>query len=390
MGRKILHLADLHLGFGHDYLGDAADERAREADSVLDRVAAWLVGPNPPDVGAVLIAGDLFDNYSPDESLAAKATRALRRIVDAGIGVITVPGNHDEWTYPDGVFRRFSASWPGTLVTSAEPRHVATLDLEGLRVEVASCLFHQGRNRPSAEWENPFGSTRGTEVKRIGLFHGTIDRIRGKVAEGDRAFRLDFNRLAGWGIDYLALGHIHKRGEFSSGSCIAHYPGPVEGRGFVDPGSPLISLIDLEGAVAAIQGIDSLALGIRARNVGQAIVNLAGIADRAHLEREIAAKAPPGSAPSVLRVVLRGRSAFAIPIDDVRRALAPRFLHLEIVPEEPGSELGDWEALAGQRSLEGIFVRKILERRAAAPAEQARLFPLAAEEGLRALGRGSE
>ncbi len=390
MGSRILHIADLHLGFAHEYLGDAAEGRAREADLVLDRIAAWLVGSDPPDVGAVLIAGDLFENYDPDEALAERAARALRRIADAGIAVLTVPGNHDEWTYPNGVFRRFASSWPGTLVTSVEPEHVATLDLDGLRVEVASCLFHQGRNRPSSEWKNPFGSPGGPNMKRVGLFHGTVDRIRGKIAEGARAFVLDLDHLAGWGLDYLALGHIHKRGEFSAGSCVAHYPGPIEGKNFDDPGSPSLSIVDLRGAVAMIESVDSRPLGIRSREVGRTVIDLTRIADHAHLEREIASLAPQTAPPPIARVVLRGRAAFPLPIDEIRRAQASRFLHLEIVPDEPGIELGDWESLAPQRSLEGIFVRRIIEKRAAAPPDQARLWTLAAEEGLRALGRGVE
>jgi DNA repair protein SbcD/Mre11 len=390
MGSKILHLADLHLGFAHEFLGDAAEGRAREADLVLDRIATWLVGSEPRDIGAVLIAGDLFQNYDPGDALAERATRALRRITDAGIAVLTVPGNHDEWTYPTGVFRRLASSWPGTLVTSAEPEHVATLDLDGLRVEVASCLFHQGRNRPSAEWNNPLGSPRGPDVKRVGLFHGTVDRIRGKITEGARAFVLDLDHLAGWGLDYLALGHIHKRSDFRAGSCVAHYPGPIEGKNFDDPGSASLSIVDLRGAVATIESVDSRALGIRSREVGRTVIDLVRIVDRAHLEREIASIAPQTAPPPVARIVLRGRAAFPLPMDEIRRALAPRFLHLEIVPDEPGIELGDWESLATQRSLEGIFVRRILEKRATAPPDQTRLWTLAAEEGLHALGRGVE
>lgn len=388
MGRLILHLADLHLGFAHAYLGDAAEVRAREADLVLDRIADWLTGPSFPDVGAVLIAGDLFENYNPDDALAERVVRALRRIKDGGIDILTVPGNHDEWTYPAGVFRARSTTWPGTLVTSVEPEHVATLDLGGLRVEVASCLFHQGKNRPSKEWKNPFGPSTASEVRRIGLFHGTVDRIRGKIAEGARAFVLDLDHLAGWGLCYLALGHIHKRSEWSAGSCLAHYPGPIEGKGFDDPGAASLSLIDLRGPAPRIESIDSRAIGIRTRDVGRSVIDMVRITDRAHLEREIASLAPQRAAPPILRVALRGRAAFPLAIDEIRRSLAERFLRLEIVPDGPGVELGDWESLASQRSLEGIFVRRILEKRAQSPPDQARLWNLAAEEGLHALGRG--
>ena len=56
---RILHLADLHLGRSHGYLGDRAAERRTEADGVLRRVVYRVLG-DPIEVDAGIPAGDFF------------------------------------------------------------------------------------------------------------------------------------------------------------------------------------------------------------------------------------------------------------------------------------------------------------------------------------------
>ncbi len=391
MAKKILHLADLHLGSGQDYLGAAAVERTAEADSVLDRIADWITNGGATEVGAVLIAGDLFQTPWPEDALVTHVVRALERIRQTGVDLITVPGNHDEWTYNDGVFRKWASTWPGTLVQNREPELIATIELGERTIEVVSCCFDQGRNRPSSTWKNPFAGPRGPGSRRVGLFHGTLDRLGGIITEGERAFKLDFGRLAEWGIDYLALGHIHKRQSMREGDCLALYPGPIEGRGFDDPGSPDLCLVDLDSSPPRIQSVDAVALGIRSRKVATLTIDLVQIADLEALERRILAVPIPDRPPPILRVALRGSADFVGSIEELRRRLAIHFFHLEIEFACVSGPLGDWERLATHKSLEGIFVRKVIEKRNAADSpDEKSIWEEAATAGLRALGRSRE
>lgn len=387
MGQSILHLADLHLGASHDYLGSRGQERAREADGVLDRLAEWIAmaGAGSRDIAAILIAGDLFDCPTPPDPFVMQVIRALRRIESAGIRVVTVPGNHDEWTYPNGVFRRYESTWPGTLVRCAAPEIVETLELEGgMGVEIVSCAFHQGRNPRPDDWTSPFANPPEEGTRRVGLFHGTLDRVGEYLAGGERAFRLDLDRLASWGIDYLALGHIHKRQEFRSGACHAIYPGPIEGKGFDDPGAGELTLIDFTQEGVRVSTCDARALGIRARDVEIWTVDPIGIADAAHLEGEIEKRA---DAARILRVALTGPCRFAVDFDDITRRLGPRFYHLEIEGDDgAGYALGDWEAISSQRTPAGVFARRVIEARDAEPGGDPRFWDEVAAAGLRALG----
>ncbi|MGB4726025.1 MAG: metallophosphoesterase, partial [Thermogutta sp.] len=122
MRDTILHLADLHL--------DASPE-ARLDDAVrawllgarrriLNALASWIAR-DESRIGLVLIAGDLFDRHDPPQEVVSEARTALAEIARL-VPVVTVPGNHDEYSYAQCVYRR--GDWPGVLVTSPEPQLV--------------------------------------------------------------------------------------------------------------------------------------------------------------------------------------------------------------------------------------------------------------------------
>ena len=120
MRSRILHLADLHLGETHDYLGPSADARRAEADGVLRRITDLVLAPDSP-VGGVVIAGDLFETHDPAPSLVEAVLADLTRLRAENIRLLTVPGNHDEYSYPSSVYRRYGSRWPDRLVTNPAP-----------------------------------------------------------------------------------------------------------------------------------------------------------------------------------------------------------------------------------------------------------------------------
>ena len=127
---NLLHVADLHMGWGHGYLGGRSAERRAEADGVIDRIVEFALDPDHR-IKAVLVAGDLFDSPNPPEETSGRVIAALTRLEGAGIRVVTVPGNHDEYSYPDSVYRRHEGRWPGILITSPEPGFATVLELGG-------------------------------------------------------------------------------------------------------------------------------------------------------------------------------------------------------------------------------------------------------------------
>ena len=87
---KILHLADLHLGAS--VYEKPGRPRLAEFLAAVDR--AWELAVEE-DADAVVVAGDVFDGYRPDPEVEREWAARVSRLMDAGIPLAVVLGNHD-------------------------------------------------------------------------------------------------------------------------------------------------------------------------------------------------------------------------------------------------------------------------------------------------------
>ena len=89
---KIYFVADVHLGL------DANDPAAREK-----RFLEWLRSIRNPETKAVWLLGDIWDFWYEYRDVipreAARVTAQILNLVDDGIEVYYIPGNHDIWLY---------------------------------------------------------------------------------------------------------------------------------------------------------------------------------------------------------------------------------------------------------------------------------------------------
>ena len=90
--KKVYFVADVHLGL------DANDPKARE-----ERFVQWLRSVRTPETKAVWLLGDIWDFWYEYRDLipreAARVTAQIINLVDDGIEVYYIPGNHDIWLY---------------------------------------------------------------------------------------------------------------------------------------------------------------------------------------------------------------------------------------------------------------------------------------------------
>ena len=90
----IYFVADVHLGLKAGPEGPAE----REA-----RFVEWLHSINRPDTEALWLLGDIWDFWYEYRDLipreAARVTAAIIGLLEAGIKVYYIPGNHDVWLY---------------------------------------------------------------------------------------------------------------------------------------------------------------------------------------------------------------------------------------------------------------------------------------------------
>ena len=365
---RILHLADLHLGAGHNHLGPRAAERREEADGLLGRLADFALQPES-GVGAAIIAGDLFDGHDPPARLVERVLHDLGRLEAGGVRVCTVPGNHDEYSYPNGVYRRWADSWPGTLVTGPVPERVVSWSLEGLAVDLYAMAFIEGRSRP------PYDrfTVEPSPAEKIVVLHGSLD-----VPWSDRSLPLRSENLASLDVDYIALGHIHRPMDRRVGQAWACYPGRIEGGGFDDPGGAGMVVIDLAAGELRPQRLPFPSQPVRTEPW-----NISGLASEDDLSARLEALADPRA---IVRVRLSGLPGFPLRAERLLVRFAPRFFHLEINAGEAEALPPDLEEAAAEPTVRGFFAGIATERVAAAPTAKRDLHQAALRFGWDAFG----
>lgn len=363
---RILHLADLHLGDGHAYLGSAAAARAREADSLLRRIVDFVL--ESERIGGVILAGDLFDHYAPPAALVDSVLSDLNRLREAGVRTLTVPGNHDEYSYPGCVYRQHEASWPDTLVTRPSPGKVAHWMLDDVEVDLYAMAYVAGRSHP------PFDAfdVEPGPARKIAVLHGSLD-----TNWSDRSIPLSRSNLEKLGLDYIALGHLHRPREIRTGSGWIAYPGRIEGGGYSDPGGA--DLLEVEFTP---RGTELHRAPFASRRIETLRWNVSTIDSEAELQSRME-RERSRDARRILRIELSGVAGFPIEARALEEKWRGRFHHLEIRSE--ASVAADLERLASEPTVRGEFARIARDAIAGATDQRERAIAEAAlREGLAA------
>jgi DNA repair protein SbcD/Mre11 len=214
---RLVHLADVHLGFRQYQRQTPAGINQREADVArsLRRVVDQVIELRPE---LVLIAGDVFHTVRPTNPAILHAflefSRLRQSLPDARI--VMIAGNHDTpRTAETGcILRLFSPL--GIDVVEGGPQWV-TVDEHDLRI-LAVPDMAQGKPRlepdPNAKYN-------------ILLLHGEIEGVLPKYGrELERApMEITLEELGPQRWDYVALGHYHV---YRSVAPNAFYSGSVD------------------------------------------------------------------------------------------------------------------------------------------------------------------
>jgi DNA repair exonuclease SbcCD nuclease subunit len=234
-GFSFIHAADLHLDSpfrGYSRI-DFADEETREnvlrqlrdcTYSALDNIVDACLAHR---VDFLVLAGDIYD--LADRSLRAQLRfrDALGRLAGAGVAAFVAYGNHDH-----GAGWRAELAWPDNVCifpageVAARPvlrrgREVARVyGISYPRREVAENYARLFRREPDA----PFA---------VAVLHCNVG---GHSLHANYA-PCTLEELAGTGIDYWALGHVHGRSVLKEHSPCVVYPGNPQGRNPRETGS---------------------------------------------------------------------------------------------------------------------------------------------------------
>ena len=357
---RILHAADLHLDSPFEGLGpDKAACRRAEQRALLGRLTEVQ---KREGAQLVLLSGDLLDTGSAYRETAEELLRALGAM---GAPVFIAPGNHDYYSprSPYALLR-----WPENVHIFTAPR-LECVPVPGLSARVWGAAFTDSRSAPLLAG---FGAEKTAGVIDLLCLHGEVgarESVYDPIGEDE---------LARSGMDYAALGHIHREsGLKRAGDTYYAWPGCPEGRGFDETGEKYVYLADVgEGSCRLTK-----------EKISQRRYEILKT-DRTAPEALLAAL-PAGSENDIYRIILTGETDEAPDLDALFRALEGRFFALQL-RDETRLRRDVWEN-AGDDTLRGIFLRALKTRRDAAadPAER-ELCEQAARWGLAALDNREE
>jgi exonuclease SbcD len=255
---RLLHTSDWHLG-RHLHGASLLDAQAAVVDFVVDTARR-------EQVDAVLIAGDLYDRAIPPLDAVELFDRALVRLAAEGVAVVAISGNHDSSArlgFASGLMegagvhlrsRPDACGQPVLLADEHGP--VAIYPLPYLEPAVA---------------QGPLGAT---ECRHQAVVEAAMDRVRADLAarrgtrsvvvahafvagegapvesDSERDVSIGGTALVGTrafdGIDYVALGHLHRAQ--APGPNVAYSGSPVA-YSFSEAGhTKSVTLVELDGS----------------------------------------------------------------------------------------------------------------------------------------------
>lgn len=371
---RILHLADLHLGWVPTYLNDEKRGiRYRERNQLLRKAIDFALSP-ANDIHAVLIVGDLFEEYRPDESLVRQVIDELGRLTKAGLSIVTIPGNHDEITYRESVYRQHGDNWPGKLVCNPMPELSVSTEVNGIGVHVYSLAYTGGLTRPTSIEKFPREDLPGLH---IGAFHGSLDWD----GPADRSLPLKSAQLAEADYNFIALGHYHSFSEHKVGKGTAIYPGAVEFKSFHDPGTGNLTIVEYSGSNLKIEEVELDIRKHQRRNL-----DISGFNRMDELCDACRVYADP---EGMLHLSLTGTPRFPFQEDRLVEELEPDFFYLEIHNDAQYFSESFLDSIAKEPTVRGAYVRRLREKQGAAESERERkVLEQALLKGLAALQGG--
>jgi DNA repair protein SbcD/Mre11 len=298
---RFLHTGDLHLDSPFAGLtAEAPPELSRLLrDSTLaswERIVRLALEER---VDFVVVAGDVFEHANRTLLAQVRFRDGLGRLAHAGIGSFVVTGNHDPlsgWEpavrWPPEMHRFGADEVSGAPVLRAGREIARVYGISYAVRDVTENLARRFRREPDA----PFA---------IGLLHANVGGQPGHMPYAP----CTLGDLRAAGIDYWALGHVHRPGILSPADPVVVYCGNPQGRdpGETEPRGVYIVDVDARGrATPVFHATDVVrwqVIELRIDDVPTEDALADSIAAQVEKEQADAGR------PVVARVVLTGRGA---------------------------------------------------------------------------------
>lgn len=330
---KFIHTGDIHLGSA---LKNLPTEKAnlRKAE-IVDGFRRLTVYARENKVGAVLIAGDLFDEGVASPSLK----KEVASIIAAATPVcfFYISGNHDdEFSFADKPqnLYLFSENHGWKSYDLQEKVTLSGIDERNMRADMYTALSLR---------EDRFN---------IVMMHGPIVKGEGTDKE------ISLARLQNRNIDYLALGHIHLpslNAERLDGRGHYRYCGCLEGRGFDECGKRGFFLFEVENGKLK----NEIFLSLSRREICERETNVSFCETYYDVERTVEQALALENRENMIKLILKGKHTAGLKKDIplLTARLNQRFFFVKIVDES--RVFIDYDKFKNDLSERGEFVREV-------------------------------
>jgi DNA repair protein SbcD/Mre11 len=350
---RFLHLADLHLGAAPLYLGNLAQERSKDYLNAFQRAVDYASEP-ANRINAVLIVGDFFDIPNPSQEIIRFTTAQLKRLEQISIPVIVTPGNHDAIGAPESIYRNSSVRGLIKVIESSQVNYFKPFVFNGETVHFYGMAWDIQSKPPFDTFQK-----QNEDGYHIALIHGTLQG--GLFTEShSREVPLELENLAKSGMDYIALGHIHKYQQKTIGKSLVVYPGTLESRRFTpgEEGDRYLVVVTLDKKKTPI--VEQLKWNRKIFQVGKLDLDH----ETAESEEELAnlINTKYGDQDKFLRLELLGSPSFVINQELLTTRLSGDFLWLEIQDNTNAFDSVLIETWEREETIRGLFVRKLKQK----------------------------
>ncbi|SFN71100.1 metallophosphoesterase family protein [Proteiniclasticum ruminis] len=338
---KILHCADVHLGSEMMTLPKKSKERRGELLRTFRKITDLC---REEDVEILLIAGDLFEGSNVDSETVQSVKSYLGAL---SCPVFISPGNHDYISLDSPYLEE---GWPENVKIFKGAMERVLLEDKNVAVYGAGFTgTYQKKSMLQFEEVDP---------SRLNLLciHGDV------VSPGQKSeyHAMTLEEFRKSGMDYVALGHIHKREDIGrAGDTFYAYPGCPEGRGFDELGSRGVYLGELYKGHHGLRYVE-----VCQRQYIRLAMDITGLVRELEVEHKIRETLQTSYGKdyekNIYQISLTGtrKEEEAVPVKTIEKNLSESIYHLELSDERVVER--DYEILREEVSLRGLYVRNLV------------------------------
>ncbi len=364
---KILHCADLHIGAAESFLGALSKSRRTETLVTFEKIISLA---KEEGVRLLLIAGDLFDSNNIEESFVIRVIEQFKTIPNTEI--VYCAGNHDPLTL-NSPFAKYNNLLPDNF--HILPCFDSVVEFKELNTKVYGRSFDEvymnGADRFSLKPDE--------EYINIMCLHGELG------ASNDTKYNpISSDFISQSGMDYIALGHIHKRSEVARlGSTYFAYSGCPEGQGFDETGEKGVFIGEIG---KSFNGLSFFPTARRIHAVEKVV--LAGEETSEQIAEKILSvlkeKYRDTYSQNLYKIILEGKigESVKLSVDEICSRICGEVYFAKV--KDNTETAADLETLAKEDTLKGIFVKNMLSRIESAEEKEKELLNRALNLGLKA------